>query len=131
MAHFTSSTTSLVENVKNWDLGPANEAKEEGNNYFRSKEYDNAITAYSRAIDLCPTEDNDTMSIFYGNRAAAYLAIDAYERGVDDCSMALDLKPSYSKVWMRRSQAYEKLNRTEDALVDAKKVMELDPSFPS
>ena len=43
MAHFTSSTTSLVENVKNLDLGPANEAKEEGNNYFRSKEYDNVF----------------------------------------------------------------------------------------
>ena len=115
---------------KNLDL--ANEAKEEGNNYFRTKDYDNAISMYSRAIVLCPIDDEhkETLSVFYGNRAAAYFSVEEYECVVDDCSSALDLKPLYPKVLMRRSQAYEKLNRADDALVDAKKTMELDPSYP-
>ena len=31
---------------------------------------------------------------------------------------------------MRRCQAYEKTNKIEEALADAKKVQELDPSYP-
>ena len=122
------NTYPVIE--KNLDL--ANEAKEEGNSFFRTKDYDNAISMYSRAIVLCPTDDDhkETLSVFYGNRAAAYFSVEEYECVVDDCSSALNLKPSYPKVLMRRSQAYEKLNRAEDALADAKKTMELDPSYP-
>ena len=122
------NTYPIIE--KNLDL--ANEAKEEGNSCFRTKDYDNAISMYSRAIVLCPTDDEhkETLAVFYGNRAAAYFSVDEYECVVDDCSSALNLKPSYPKVLMRRSQAYEKLNRAEDALADAKKTMELDPSYP-
>ena len=123
-------SSSSVAAEKN--LVQANEAKEEGNSCFRVKDYDNAISMYSRAIVLCPTDDehNETLAVFYGNRAAAYFAVDEYECVVDDCSSALELNADYVKVLMRRSQAYEKLSKQEDALADAKKVMELDPSFP-
>ena len=36
----------------------------------------------------------------------------------------------YVKVIMRRCQAYEKTGKIEEALADAKKVQELDPSYP-
>ena len=123
-------SSSSVTAEKN--LVHANEAKEEGNSCFRVKDYDNAISMYSRAIVLCPTDDEhkETLAVFYGNRAAAYFAVDEYECVVDDCCSALVLNADYVKVLMRRSQAYEKLSKQEDALADAKKVMELDPSFP-
>jgi hypothetical protein len=34
------------------DITLANEAKEEGNNFFRTKDFDSAISSYSRAITL-------------------------------------------------------------------------------
>lgn len=113
-------------------LEAANVSKEEGNNYFRMKDYDGAISSYSSAITLCPTDDEnkESMSVFYGNRAAAYFSVEEYECVVDDCSSSLEINGDYIKVLMRRSQAYEKLTKPEDALVDAKKVLELDPSFP-
>lgn len=46
---------------------------------------------------------------------------------MDDCSLALEKKPDYPKVLLRRSQAYEKLDKIDEALADAKKAFELDP----
>jgi tetratricopeptide (TPR) repeat protein len=101
------------------DIALANEAKEEGNSYFRSKDYDNAISSYSRAVNLCPVDDEnkESLSVFLGNRAAAYFSVGEFDCVIDDCTASLELKPDYVKVLMRRSQAYEKLTRPEDALV--------------
>ena len=128
----SSSSSSSSGIVVEKSIVLANEAKEEGNSCFRVKDYDNAIAMYSRAIVLCPTDDEhkDTLAVFYGNRAAAYFSVDEYECVVDDCAGALELKPDYVKVLMRRSQAYEKLGKVDDALADARKAKELDPAFP-
>lgn len=101
------------------DILLANLAKEEGNGFFRAMDYDSAISSYSRAVAFCPTDDEhkENLSVFLGNRAAAYFSVDEYECVIDDCTSALELKPDYIKVLMRRSQAYEKLTRPEDALV--------------
>jgi tetratricopeptide (TPR) repeat protein len=107
-----------TELVLEKNIGAANEAKEEGNKYFRVKDYDNAITMYSRAIALCPTDEDDkeTLAVFLGNRAAAYYAVDEYDCTIDDCTKSLELNPDYVKVLMRRSQAYEKVSKPEEAL---------------
>lgn len=101
------------------DITLANEAKEEGNNFFRTKDFDSAISSYSRAITLCPIGDDykEVLSVFLGNRAAAYFSVDEFDCVVDDCAASLELNSNYVKVLMRRSQAYEKLTRPEDALV--------------
>ena len=106
------------------DITSANEAKEEGNNYFRKKDFDSAISSYSRAITLCPTGDDhkELLSVFLGNRAAAYFSVDEFDCVIDDCTASLELNPIYVKVLMRRSQAYEKLTRPEDALVGKYKI---------
>lgn len=123
-----NSCSEMQDVEKNVDL--ANEAKEEGNNYFRAKDYDNAISSYSRAVSLCPTDDEhkELLSVFLGNRAAAYFSVDEYDCVIDDCSASLELKSDYVKVLMRRSQAYEKVTRPEDALVGK---FDLYPSYSS
>jgi tetratricopeptide (TPR) repeat protein len=134
-----SSTVNIDEsheysssNVIEKSLAAANISKEEGNYHFRVKDYDSAISSYTSAITLCPIDDEnkESLSVFYGNRAAAYFSVEEYECVVDDCSSSLEINGDYVKVLMRRSQAYEKLTKPEDALTDAKKVLELDPSFP-
>jgi len=114
------------------DFEKALAAKEEGNDFFRSKEYDDALESYSRAIALCPEDDEhkDTLATFYGNRSAAYSSIEEHELVVEDCTYALDLKPDYVKVIARRMLAQEKLEHFEEALADAKLVQDNDPSYP-
>jgi hypothetical protein len=43
-------------------------SKEEGNNFYRSKDYAGSIVAYTKAVTLCPESP-----IYLMNRAAAYL----------------------------------------------------------
>jgi tetratricopeptide (TPR) repeat protein len=162
-------------------------AKEEGNTFFRNKDYDMAIEFYSQAINLCPdegievkavcdTEGRDKSGIdtsyvdkeagsrtldeseaakinahqgnaqvqdisppsknaemlatFLSNRAACFAAVGEWDMVVDDCNWALDLHPRYTKVLIRRSQAYEHLEKTEEALEDLRAVQAIDPSWP-
>jgi import receptor subunit TOM70 len=102
--------------VKNIDSAIA--AKEEGNVHFRNKDYDESLESYSRAIEFCPETDEfkDELATFYGNRSAAYFLVEEYELVVEDCTDALKLKANYVKVLVRRMQAFEKLDKVEEAL---------------
>lgn len=100
------------------DLEKALTAKEEGNVYFRNKEYDESLESYSKAIMYCP-EDNDNkelLATLYGNRSAAYFFLDEFELVIEDCTSAVNLKQNYVKVLARRMLANEKLEKYEEAL---------------
>lgn len=52
--------------------------KRKGNDYFKMKEFEDAIDEYCNAIKYCPkkeTEDKKQLSIFYCNRAAAFIEL--------------------------------------------------------
>ena len=55
-------------------------------------------------IKKCPyTEDEKEMlAALFGNRSAAYLAIHESEAEIDDCNQALDYKPDYIKVFIKK-----------------------------
>jgi tetratricopeptide (TPR) repeat protein len=112
------------------DLTLALKHKEEGNKFFREKNYDEAIENYTLAINYCPIDDLDNISIFLGNRAAAYYSLEEYPCVIEDCSNSLTNKPNYIKVLMRRCQAYEKTDKIEESLADSKKIKELDDNYP-
>lgn len=114
------------------DLNEAKKAKEEGNDFFRNKDYINAIESYTRAIATCPDNEKESLAIFYGNRAAAYNALgpDSYDLVIEDCTQALEYNNNYIKVLVRRYQTFEKKDKYDMALDDAKKVQELDSSYP-
>ena len=126
-ALFSDAADGFEKNIE-----MALKAKEQGNDYFRSRQFDEAIDAYSQSIEHCPeNEENKAhLATFYGNRAAAYSGVEEFEFVVEDCTRALELKPDYLKVVVRRMQAYEKLDRVDEALSDAKLVQQLDASFP-
>lgn len=57
------------------ELSPLEQAqaeKNKGNKYFKGGRYDQAIQCYTRAINICPPGNNQDLSTFYQNRAAAY-----------------------------------------------------------
>lgn len=90
----------------------AKEAKSAGNKYFAEKQYKEAISYYSRAIDLHPD------AIYYANRAACWANMSNYENVIQDCIKSLDLDPRYIKAIYRRGQAYQSIGKLEDALKD-------------
>lgn len=77
---------------------------------------------------LPPQPYGDKLAVFYSNRAATLMHLERYDDCVADCNVAVLLNPAYTKAWTRRSAAYEKTERTEEALRDAKRALELEPS---
>eukprot|EP00550_Attheya_septentrionalis_P007823 CAMPEP_0198286654 /NCGR_PEP_ID=MMETSP1449-20131203/5678_1 /TAXON_ID=420275 /ORGANISM="Attheya septentrionalis, Strain CCMP2084" /LENGTH=301 /DNA_ID=CAMNT_0043984439 /DNA_START=159 /DNA_END=1064 /DNA_ORIENTATION=+ len=74
-----------------------------------------------------PHEFGKQLSVYHSNRAACLLYLGRYDEAISDCDIALLLNPAYVKALLRRMQAYENSDRTEDALQDAKKALLLEP----
>ncbi|EDQ85899.1 uncharacterized protein MONBRDRAFT_11489 [Monosiga brevicollis MX1] len=56
------------------------------------------------------------MAVFYSNRAACQLKLEAHQLCIDDCDEAIKLNPSYAKAYGRRAKALEALERYDQAL---------------
>jgi len=67
------------------------------------------------------------LAVYHSNRAACLLHLGRYEESINDCDIALFANPKYSKALIRRMTAYEKTDRTEEALKDANMAQEIDP----
>lgn len=122
----------ITEYIEPDSIDPIEEAKlakEEGNKHFKETNYEEAIKCYSKAIKLNPETKNET-AIYYKNRAACYLKIENYEKAAKDSSAALDRTPNDPKAIFRRIQAFEGMERWEDAYKDAVTLMRVDAKNP-
>eukprot|EP01088_Endostelium_zonatum_P011197 TRINITY_DN250_c0_g1_i1.p1 TRINITY_DN250_c0_g1~~TRINITY_DN250_c0_g1_i1.p1 ORF type:complete len:261 (+),score=67.79 TRINITY_DN250_c0_g1_i1:106-888(+) len=101
----------------------AAEAKDKGNKFFSAKNYNDAISWYSKAIQLDPTD-----SAFYSNRAAAYMAVNKYEEALKDSESCIKAKPDWVKGHYRKGLALMSLNRHGEAVRAFEKGLEVDPN---
>ncbi|KAL4933076.1 putative mitochondrial outer membrane translocase receptor (TOM70) [Aspergillus undulatus] len=90
----------------------ATKLKVAGNKAYGSKDYNNAIKLYGKAI-ICKPDP-----VFYSNRAACYNVLSEWEKVVEDTSAALAMDSEYVKALNRRAIAYEHLEKFSEALLD-------------
>ncbi len=86
----TSKEPSAEDKVK------ADKFKQEGNSLMSGKKYDEAIEAYTKAIDLVGSNP-----VYYSNRAAAYSSKNDHLSAIGDAEKAIALDPSFSKGYHR------------------------------
>ncbi|CAD0204481.1 unnamed protein product [Chrysodeixis includens] len=101
--------------------------KNKGNEAFKNEKYEEAISLYSKAVDLAEKESRD-LATYLKNRAAAYLKTKDYEKVIKDCDEAIRIVPEDPKALFRRSQALESLQRYEEAYRDAKTIFTVEPT---
>ncbi|GCB81314.1 hypothetical protein scyTo_0022985, partial [Scyliorhinus torazame] len=87
--------------------------KAKANQYFKDKDYDNAIKYYTLAIEL-----NSENAIYYGNRSLAYLRTECYGYALSDATKAVELDKKYIKGYYRRATANMALGKFKAALKD-------------
>jgi len=75
----------------------AMELNAEGVEFFRQKQYKEALQSFSKAIGRDPTNAD-----FYYNRADAYYRLQSFRKAVHDLNKAVDLSPSDPTVFMKR-----------------------------
>lgn len=105
------------------DIDRSIDLKTKGNDAFKNKDYEKAISYYTEAISL--KQD----PVLYSNRSQCYLNQKDFFNALDDCDKTLELDPGYVKGFYRRATAYRGLFRFQKALEDYGRVLNLDPTF--
>ncbi|KAL3270781.1 hypothetical protein HHI36_021305 [Cryptolaemus montrouzieri] len=109
------------------EIEDSEQYKEQGNEAYKIGNWDEALSLYTKAINLVK-EDGKELATYYKNRAATYLKLENYEEVVNDCDKCLKIFPSDPKALYRRCQALEQLQRYEESYRDATQIFKDDPN---
>ncbi|KAK2554288.1 Serine/threonine-protein phosphatase 5 [Acropora cervicornis] len=71
----------------------ADEYKLQANQFFKDGKYDEALSLYTKAIDL-----NPQVPAYYGNRSFCYIKTEYFGSALEDANKAIDLDKKYIKV---------------------------------
>ncbi|KAL5100814.1 hypothetical protein RYX36_005141 [Vicia faba] len=110
-------------------ISMAQELKEEGNKMFQKRDLQGAMVKYEKALRLLPSNHID-VSYVRSNMAACYMqmGLGEYPRAINECNLALEVTPKYSKALLKRARCYEALNRLDLALRDVSAVLVMEPN---
>ena len=97
----------------------AEQHKENGNKFYKTKKYELAIREYSKAIELDPTN-----AVYYYNRATAFWASGNNQECEKDATEAIKYDPRYVKAYMRRALAREARGDDYGALKDLEQIQD-------
>eukprot|EP00640_Fibrocapsa_japonica_P000732 CAMPEP_0113937774 /NCGR_PEP_ID=MMETSP1339-20121228/4320_1 /TAXON_ID=94617 /ORGANISM="Fibrocapsa japonica" /LENGTH=572 /DNA_ID=CAMNT_0000940673 /DNA_START=71 /DNA_END=1789 /DNA_ORIENTATION=+ /assembly_acc=CAM_ASM_000762 len=89
----------------------AEEFKAKGNEALKSKNYDEAIEMYTKAIDL-----DSSNHVFFSNRSAAHLSKGDASEALKDAESCIKLKPDWPKGHGRKGAALHSLHQYEEAV---------------
>jgi DnaJ family protein C protein 7 len=95
-------------------------AKEAGNAAFKVGRCQEAIDAYTQALELDPS-NNAVNAKLYSNRATASAKLGRHQEAIADCDKALELDADFFKVYLRRADCYMKTEKFEEAVRDYEK----------
>ncbi|MBI4823391.1 MAG: tetratricopeptide repeat protein [Nitrospirae bacterium] len=80
-----------------------------------SGNYKEAISAYSKAIEL-----NPELTDAYNNRGIAYKNLGDYQRAINEYNKAIELNPEFAEAYYNRGPAYNRLGDYQRAIADLK-----------
>ena len=75
--------------------------KDEGNQFFKNKQYEEAIQKYTEAIEFDKTDVT-----FYSNRSACYAALNKWEQAAEDGKQCIIADKSFVKGYFRQGKTF-------------------------
>ncbi|XP_052873268.1 sperm-associated antigen 1 [Anopheles cruzii] len=100
----------------------ANRMREKGNDYFRAKEYREAVEEYRKSLNVAPT------AVCFNNRAMAYIKLQRYKEAIADCDECLSREPANIKALLRKAQALVSNDNRREAYRVYGEVLRLEPA---
>lgn len=89
------------------------QARTNGNDLFKASRFSEACIAYGEGLDHEPYN-----SVLLCNRAACRSKLGQYEKAAEDCTAALNIRPTYSKARLRRADCNAKMGKWEASVQD-------------
>uniref|UniRef100_A0A182K5A7 Sperm-associated antigen 1 n=1 Tax=Anopheles christyi TaxID=43041 RepID=A0A182K5A7_9DIPT len=102
----------------------AGKLREKGNDYFRAKEFKEAVDEYSKSLDLYQT------AACFNNRAMAHIKLQRYTEAIADCNQCLALEPKNVKALLRKAQALTSTDKRREAYKTYCDVLRLESTNP-
>lgn len=97
-------------------------ARSNGNELFTAKRYSEACVAYGEGLNHDPYN-----AVLLLNRATCRAYLGQLEKSIEDCTAALNLRPSYAKAKLRRIDCYIKLEKWEACIQDYEEMIRETP----
>ena len=82
------------------EVGTAQYYYEQGDEHFKAGNLDQAITDYTRALEINPRYD-----VAYNNRGIAYRQKGQYDQAISDYNRALKINPRLAEAYYNRGNA--------------------------
>ena len=99
--------------------------KNEGNTFFKEKEYDKANEKYLEALKLAEESDVDKdIAILNSNISATYCKLDNFEAALEHAVVSTKKNPDWHKSWYRLAFVLYNLDKKEQALKAIEKSLE-------
>lgn len=118
--------------VAEWDkhhvpaaVEEAEKHKNRGNSLMQSRDYTQAVTCYTKAIQLNPA--GPMSHTYYSNRAAALCYLELYADAEEDSLKSLNIKPDYAKAHARLGLSRFFLKNYAGSVDAYTKSLEYDP----
>lgn len=109
------------ENEAYMDPAKADEAREEGNKFFKAADWPAAVKSYSEAVKRAPKDPRG-----YANRAAALLKLMSYPDAIQDCDKAIDLDKNFFKAYTRKATAQHVMRQYKNCMDTLEQAREID-----
>jgi stress-induced-phosphoprotein 1 len=97
--------------------------KDQGNKYLQAKQYDEAVRAYTEAINLNPFDH-----VYFSNRSAAYLSKGDNDHALIDAERCIKLNASWPKGYSRRGAALHAMRKYNDAIAAYEEGLKIAPT---
>jgi ankyrin repeat protein len=110
-------------NITEADKAKGTEWKDKGNAFYKKKDFKSAIEAYSKGLEMDPTNH-----VIYSNRSACFHALEDYDSCLKDAEICRRLVPQWIKGCYRLATARFALGKYEDAAVAAYEGLQIDQS---
>ncbi|PIN26760.1 Thioredoxin [Handroanthus impetiginosus] len=97
-------------------------ARSNGNELFKAARYSEACIAYGEGLSHDPYN-----AVLLCNRAACRSKLGQYEKAIEDCTSALNIRSSYSKARLRRADCFAKIGKLRACIQDCEVLIRENP----
>ncbi|KAK9479855.1 hypothetical protein V1514DRAFT_327540 [Lipomyces japonicus] len=102
----------------------ADKFKAEGNAFFASKQYKEAIGAFTSAIEVSPTPNH----VLYSNRSGSYASLKDFDNALKDAEECININPTWVKGFTRKATALHGQGDLVGAKDTYEEALKLDPT---
>ena len=111
-------------------MNASQQAKTRGARCYAAKDYANAVTYFTEAIERADSSDMD-LHLYHSNRCAAYQQLGRWREALEDAEATTQISPTWAKGWSRLGACLERDQRRRgEAAAAYARAAELDPGRP-